>query len=114
MQFYTVTIQTILTPSSREYANVFCIDRFTNSSLDRHLERVVPLKLSPFDTNYKACGPIVFTKSHCSEWLEPRELPVLFSLIMSNGFTINDSYTKIAQKSGVDFEGSLVCMISRV
>ena len=113
MQYFTITTEVILSACSKEYIKVFCIDRFTKTDLDRHLVRVVAQKLSPFDTNYKACGPIVFTKQNSSEWLELKDLPFLFSMITSNGFNINMDITKIAQKSQIDFGGDLVCIITK-
>jgi len=100
----------------QEYTNILTINKEADGPLKSITKRIRLNKLSPFESNTNICRAsdcvIAVTNIHnpC-ELMCISELPELFEFVINNGYTIDNSVTKILQKSGVKTEGDIICMI---
>jgi hypothetical protein len=102
-----------------------------DSPLNAIIKNVGPIKLSPFqtDSSFSGCNSgcgcgcgcgnishscnILITKINDKhDLLCVDELPLLFEFLLTNGFTINTSITKMMQNSNVKLSNDLLCFFS--
>ena len=69
-----------------------------DSPLNQIIKNVGPIKLSPFQSD---------STLMCID-----ELPSLFQFLVTNGFTIDTSITKMMQNSNVKLSNDLICFFS--
>lgn len=100
---------------NQTYKNILTINKPADGPL-RNITRKIKLnKLSPFDTyNNDYCRSscvIGITKiDNTQELMCVEETPELFQFLLSNGYTIDSTVTKILQKSNIRTTGNIVCM----
>lgn len=105
----------------QEYTNILTINKdATGGPLSSITKRIRLNKLSPFESNTNLCRRpdcvIAITKlcgsnGCCNELMCIDELPELFEFLLNNGYTIDNSVTKVLQKTGVRMDGEIICMI---
>lgn len=100
----------------QEYNNILTINKEADGPLKSITKRVRLNKLSPFESNTNLCRTsdcvIAVTKiNNPSELMCVNELPELFEYVVNNGYSIDNSITKILQKSGVKTDGETICML---
>lgn len=97
-----------------------------NSPLNQIIKKVGSIKLSPFqvDSAFSGCGNngcgnlsqscnILITKiNNKHELMCIDEIPSLFQFLITNGFTIDTSITKMMQASNVKLSNDLICFFS--
>ena len=103
-----------------------------NSPLNQIIKRVGPIRLSPFqvDSAFSGCGGggggcgsgcrnvaqccnILITSIQDNNHLMCiDDIPNLFSFLVTNGFTIDTSITKMMQDSNVKLSNDLICFFS--
>ena len=97
-----------------------------NSPLNQIIKKVGSIKLSPFqvDSAFSGCGSggcgtlsqscnILITKiDNKHELMCIDEIPTLFQFLITNGFTIDTSITKMMQASNVKLSNDLICFFS--
>lgn len=108
-------------PIKQEYTNILTLNKDASGGpLSSITKRIRLNRLSPFESNTNVCRRpdcvIAITKisenSGCSnELMCIDELPDLFEFLLTNGYTIENSITKVLQKSSVKMDGDLICMI---
>lgn len=98
-----------------------------DSPLNQIIKNVGPIKLSPFQVdstfsgcsggcgcgNISQCCNVLITKlndKHELMWID--ELPLLFEFLLTNGFKIDTSITKMMQNSNVKLSNDLICFFS--
>jgi hypothetical protein len=100
----------------------------TDSPLNQIIKNVGPIKLSPFQSdstssgcntgcgcggNTSQCCNVIITKINDKhELMCIDELPSLFQFLVTNGFTIDTSITKMMQNSNVKLSNDLICFFS--
>jgi hypothetical protein len=100
----------------QEYGNILTINKPATGPLESITKQLRLNKLSPFETNNNLCPRpscvIGITKIDCRcELMCIDDLPNLFEFLLNNGYTIDNSVTKILQKSNMNTHGNLICMI---
>lgn len=101
-----------------------------NSPLNQIIKRVGPIRLSPFQVNSAfsgcgggGCGSGCGNVAQCCNLLITSiddknhlmcidDIPTLFSFLITNGFTIDTSITKMMQTSNVKLSNDLICFFS--
>ena len=100
-----------------------------DSPLNQIIKRVGPIRLSPFQVNsaFSGCGGSgcngCGNTSQCCNLLITSiqdknhlmcidDIPTLFSFLVTNGFTIDTSITKMMQNSSVKLSNDLICFFS--
>jgi hypothetical protein len=97
----------------------------SDSPLNAIIKNVGPIKLSPFQTDsaFSGCNSGCGNLSQCCNVLITKinnkhdlmcidELPTLFQFLVTNGFTIDTSITKMMQNSNVKLSNDLICFFS--
>jgi hypothetical protein len=95
-----------------------------DSPLNQIIKRVGPIRLSPFQVNsaFSGCGGCGNTSQCCNLLITSiqdknhlmciDDIPTLFSFLVTNGFTIDTSITKMMQNSSVKLSNDLICFFS--
>ena len=100
-----------------------------NSPLNQIIKRVGPIRLSPFqvDSTFSGCGGnccggcgsiaqccnlLITTLQDKNNLMCVDDIPNLFSFLITNGFTIDTSITKMMQNSNVKLSNDLICFFS--
>ena len=95
------------------------------SPLNAIIKRVGPIRLSPFqvDSAFSGCGGCGTNLAQCCNPLITSirdkhhlmcidEIPSLFEFLLTNGFKIDTSITKMMQASNVKLSNDLICFFS--
>jgi len=103
----------------QEYTNILVINKPAEGPLKEITKRIRLNKLSPFESNTNLCS-----KPNCMMAIVDIEnknqlmcidnLPNLFEFLINNGYTIDNSVTKVLQKSKVTMNKNLICLIQYV
>ena len=100
-----------------------------NSPLNAIVKRVGPIRLSPFqvDSAFSGCGgggdgcssnlaqscnPLITSINNKNHLMCVDEIPSLFEFLLTNGFKIDTSITKMMQASNVKLSNDLICFFS--
>ena len=114
---YTLTIEPYLNTFSKQYENIFDIDKMPLGPLGQLVSRFRAPRLSPFDYNNDS-----FNKNDCckfairrhfrrdNEFLTADDVPSLLAYLSTNGYSINSEITKIVQKTKYNQRKSFVCV----
>ncbi len=118
------------------YKKVIKINRAPppNSPLNQIIKRVGPIRLSPFQVNsaFSGCGGgggggccssgcgntaqccnlLITSLQDKTHLMCIDDIPTLFSFLLTNGFTIDTSITKMMQNSNVKLSNDLICFFS--
>lgn len=117
MEMYTLSSQTIYDSFSQCYKNVYTVDREPKGKLSTITRRINPPKVSPFKVNnydncYEPCLWVILNPHNPCEYLCMSKLPILFSFLTSNGYTIDTKLTSMMNKSQVEFQQKFICFIN--
>lgn len=100
----------------QEYADILIINKPPTGPLKSITKTVRLNKLSPFETYNNLCPKpscvigITQINNPC-KLMCIDDLPNLFEFLINNGYSIDNSVTKILQKSNIKMNGNLICMI---
>jgi hypothetical protein len=97
-----------------------------NSPLNSIVKRVGPIRLSPFqvDSAFSGCGSgcgsnlsqscnlLITSINNKHHLMCIDEIPSLFEFLLTNGFKIDTSITKMMQASNVKLSNDLICFFS--
>jgi hypothetical protein len=114
--FYSLQSMPFYNSVRQEYTNILTINKPATGPLKTITKQIRLNKLSPFETNNNICPKptcvmgITQLDNRC-ELMCIDDLPNLFEFLINNGYTIDNSVTKILQKSNVKTNGNLICMI---
>uniref|UniRef100_A0A6C0E5Q4 Uncharacterized protein n=1 Tax=viral metagenome TaxID=1070528 RepID=A0A6C0E5Q4_9ZZZZ len=116
---YTLTTQPYLDTVSQCYKNIIMINRIPEGPLKYYVQRIQLRPLSSFQCYQNACDPLQkcglalsSISSHlsynncqlgnkCNMLMTPNEIPDLFSFLVSNGYRIDTSITKMMNNSDI-------------
>lgn len=105
------------------YKNIITINLLPKGPLSRFVRKI---KLTPLSTfkqpnpcnTYKQCayGLLSINRYNCSDLMTVNELPDLISYLVSNGYTVDTSITKMFNQSDILFQtndtNKLICIIN--
>jgi len=117
MTSYMITAEPFLDQKNRCYKKIIVINQKPSGSLGQHVIRMQTPQLSPFSgqgpcTRKDSCK-FVFKGGHgCDGLMEVDDLPILFNLVMSNGYSIDTGLTRMMNKSNVKVGSDLLCFIT--
>ena len=108
------------------YKNIVTINLMPQGPLAHLVRRVQFLPLSPFKqpgpcSRINNCGLALTTlngscNKNCSNFMVVDEIPNLMSFLLSNGYDINTSITKMLNTSDIRFEtenaNKLICLVT--
>jgi hypothetical protein len=100
----------------QEYTNILTLNKSPDGPLKTITKTVRLNKLSPFETHNNICPRpsciigITQLNNPC-ELMCIDDLPNLFEFLINNGYSIDNSVTKVLQKSNLKMSGNLICMI---
>ena len=103
-----------------------------DSPLNQIIKRVGPIRLSPFQINSafsgcsggvgggcsgcgntsQCCNLLITSLQDKNHLMCIDDIPTLFSFLVTNGFTIDTSITKMMQNSNVKLSNDLICFFS--
>ena len=117
MVTYMITAEPYLDQRDRCYRKILVINSKPTGPLGNHVTRINPPRLSPFSGGSSCSRPqgckFVFKGGHgCGGLMEIDDLPLLFNLITTSGYTIDTGVTKMMNKSKVQVGNDLLCFIS--
>ena len=119
-EIYTIGSQPYYNNLAKCYTHIYTIDRMPLLPLANIVRRVNNPKLSPFQTSSDCCSTYnnncilaLFNPTSLQELLRPGQEAILFSYLVSNGYTIDTSLTKILKNAPVQNGSRLLCTISK-
>ena len=100
----------------QEYTNILTLNKSPDGPLKSITKTVRMNKLSPFETYNNICPKPscvigIAQINNPSHLMCIDDLPNLFEFLINNGYTIDNSVTKVLQKSNIKRNGNLICMI---
>ena len=107
--------QVYLDNHNQTYKNIIVINLPPDGPLGQRVRRIQTPVLSTFQALYesKRCALALVGDNNCL--LEDRDIPDLFSFLLSNGYTINTSLTKMMNGSEIRFsDNKILCFITYV
>jgi len=126
---YTLTTQPYLDKFNQCYKNIIMINMVPEGPLQHFVRRVQLGPLSPFQCYQNACDPLQkcglalinigslpYEYGYkCSSFMSPNEIPDLFSFLLSNGYRIDTSITKMMNNSDIKLSNkNILCFFSYV
>lgn len=125
---FTIYIEPYLDTYNKEYLNIITVDKMPPGPLAQLITHTNPSKLSPFQTHCAFSNNCImaisryYNKSQCKKgnrFLLAEDIPSLFSYLQTNGYTIDNTTTKIIQRSNInigntfcDTKKKMVCVVS--
>tara|TARA_R110002012_G_scaffold75019_1_gene189878 strand:- start:679 stop:1038 length:360 start_codon:yes stop_codon:yes gene_type:complete len=103
----------------QEYTNILVINKPAEGPLKEITKRIRLNKLSPFEAKTNLCSKpncmmAIVDIENKNELMCVDNLPNLFEFLINNGYTIDNSVTKVLQKSKVTMNKNLICLIQYV
>lgn len=112
--YKTVTLfsQPYLDSYNQCYKNIVTVNLLPQGPLVNYVRRIQFPPLSPFKVpngitgnKSKQCGLALQSLEHCNtNLMVTDEVPTLFSFLLSNGYNIDTSITKMLNESGLQFD----------
>ena len=125
---YTLTSQPYLDRVNQCYTNIIMINRVPEGPLHPFVQRVHLTPLSPFQCYQNGCEPLQKCglalinighnvssayRNKCNSWMTPNEILDLFSFLLSNGYRIDTSITKMMNNSDIKLTNkNILCFFS--
>lgn len=105
------------------YKNIITINLIPKGPLGKFVRKIKLAPLSAFNqpspcSTYKQCayGLLSINNNYCGNLMTINELPDLISYLVSNGYTVDTSITKMFNQSDILFQtndtNKLICIIS--
>ena len=118
-EVYTIGCQPFYNSVSECYTHIYVIDRRPLPPLEGLIHTVNTPQLSPFHTttvpcsSYKRCVLAVHDPEDQRRLLRTGDEARLFTYLVSNGYTIDTSITKIMKTAPVRDGPRVLCLISK-
>jgi hypothetical protein len=117
MVLYTLTAIPFYDSIQQCYRKVLTINIEPVGPLKSLTKRTIAPKLSPFQERNVCCPTsnciyIIMSPTNPSEYLCINDIGQFFSYLVTNGYTIDTSITKMMNESDVKIDNSLLCFIS--
>lgn len=118
-EVYTIGVQPFYDSIGECYTHIFVIDRRPGAPLSGLVRTVNPPRLSPFQTtsgpccSYQKCVLALLDPDNHHRLLRPGDEAILFTYLVSNGYTVDTSLTKIMKTAPVREGPRLLCLISK-
>tara|TARA_Y100000992_G_C20926584_1_gene332387 strand:+ start:206 stop:550 length:345 start_codon:yes stop_codon:yes gene_type:complete len=111
-QFYAIHSQ-LYYNIDKEYQSIFTIDRNPPNSdpLNNIIKTIQSSNLSAFHNNTKSCILAILNPNNNFEFLNKTQLPLLFSFLSQNGYTIDTNLTKMLVD--INRKNNLICIIHK-
>jgi len=112
MELYTLSSKIYY--DNYEYKKIIVLDRKPNHNglIKNIIKYISPSRLSPFDIDNNKCIYIILNPNNLTEFLKIEEIPLLFTWLINNGYSINTNFTEIIQNSNLEIKNNIICFIS--
>lgn len=115
---YTISTQPFYDTVSESYKNIYVVNRKPLGPFGTIVKQITSPKLSPFISNYNSCCNCKCIYAICnpentSKFLCIEEIDILFGFLMTNGYKIDTSLTKMMQNSGITFKKNFICFVQK-
>ena len=117
MPFYKISSVVYLDKINECYKTIVVIDNKPEGPLKKYVKSVVRNKLSPFDDDNnccirKPCYNVIYNLNNDSELLCLENMMDLFNFLSNNGYTIDNSFSKIFEKNKtLNKDEKFICVI---
>jgi hypothetical protein len=125
MLIYSLSSIPYYNPFVQEYRNILILNKIPEGPLKDLCIPIRPNKLSVFESNttfYRKSNCVIALKNNKNNrgfelsinnrgLLCIDELPNLFEFLINNGYTVDQSITKVFQKTNVKMNGEFICII---
>ena len=116
MELYSLSSIPYYNSIVQEYTNILTLNKMPDGPLKDICKQIRQNKLSPFEANTNLCRKpncIIAIKDDTNScgFLCIDDLQNLFEFLINNGYTIDQSITKVFQKTNVKMNGELICII---
>ena len=94
-----------------EYIKILIINPKPSGALIKITKQINAPKLSPFETNNRCsskCLYAIMDFEDKNKFFCISNIPELYNYLISNGYTINDSFTKLMLKNNIDPNSQLL------
>ena len=114
---YTLSTQIYLDTYEKTYRKILIINKKPPGMLSKHIRQISLPKLSPFKTNdltsYCDNQCVFALTKFCNNthFMDPNDIPDLFTFLMENDYTINTQLTQMMQTSNVKMDKEIICFI---
>jgi hypothetical protein len=118
MATYTLSLQPFYDSQGQCYQKIITIDRPPTGPLASLVHRVKPSPLSPFQRSFdscycqKGCINAIRVDGSCGRFSTAQDIPVLYTFLAANGYTIDTAITQMTTHSQIRFDNPLLCFIS--
>jgi hypothetical protein len=107
-----ISSQVYLDTYNQSYRNILVCSCFPEGPLKSRVQRLQNSQISPFENNYQRCILAIMNdyEPMCTD-----DIPDLFSFLLSNGYVIDTSLTKMMNGSDVKIgaqDSKMVCFVS--
>lgn len=113
-----------LNPFDQCYRNIITINLIPNGPLRKFVRRIrfYPLsefKMNNYDNRKESCGLALFSLNNINNtFMTVNEVPDLFSFLLSNGYKIDTSLTKMMNNSDLRFQtenaNKIICFVTYI
>jgi len=103
---YAIFCQPYFDTRTQSYRNIITINMMPNGPFASLVTNVNLASLSPFKQRESSCGFAVISIRNKRELMPIDELPMLFSFLMTNGYKIDTSLTKMLNISDIKMKTS--------
>lgn len=107
-QIISMFLETILDPFSQSYKEVITLSAKPSGPLSNFVKCISRVKLSDFK-EYNSLPIFVLLLSDCCEYATIDDITDVFTILLSNGYVIEESLTKIVSKFN---QKRIICMFS--
>ena len=118
MTFYKISTTLYLDKFTECYRTIVIINKSPDGPLKKHVKSIPRNKLSPFEgdnycSNKPSCYHVLYNFNGNKELLCVEEIVDLFNFLSLNGYTIDNSLSKIFNKNDkLNNNDNFICMIS--
>ena len=120
MEVYSVVNRPLYNDKNKCYCKILALDREPKLPLKNISKQISFPKISPFKVNNyccddknENCGYVLLNPKDLTKIANVNDLPIIFSWLFSNGYTINTSITNMLHESAVKMHNPLICIISK-
>jgi hypothetical protein len=113
MTTYALYSQPYLDKKCQSYKNIVTINLYPKGPLEKYVRKTQFYPLSPFQqagpcVSYNKCGLVLtslnnFCNTNCDDLMIVDEVPNLIAFLMTNGYNVDTSITKMFNASDIRF-----------